>query len=36
MVIWFSVYSFLINFLVVFYSVYIVLLRFGDVIGCDE
>ena len=26
----------LIEFLVVLYSVYILLLRFGDTIGCDE
>ena len=36
MVIWFSLYIFLIDFLVVFYSVYIVLLKFGNIIGCDE
>ena len=36
MVIWFSLCSFLIDFLVVFHSARIVLLRFGDVIGCDE
>ena len=32
----FHLYSFLIDFLVVFHSARIVLLRFGDVIGCDE
>ena len=36
MVIWFSLYSFLIDFLVAFHSGRIVLLRFGDVIACDE
>ena len=36
MVIWFSLCSFLIDFLVVFHSARIVLLRSGDVIGCNE
>ena len=36
MVIWFSLCFFLIDFLVVFDSVRIVLLRFGNVIGYDE
>ena len=36
MVIWFSLCFFLIDFLVVFSSPRIILLRFGDVIGYDE
>ena len=36
MMVWFLVYSFLIDFLVVFPSACIVLLRFGNVIGCNE
>ena len=36
MVIWHSLFFFLIGFLVVFYSARSVLLRFGDVIGCDK
>ena len=36
MVIWLSLCFFLIDFLVVFHSARIVLLRLGDVIGCDK
>ena len=36
MVIWLSICFFLIDFLVVFHSGRIVLLRFDDVIGCAE